>query len=150
MTKRVFASLLFSVLATTAVACGSEDPLPTREPEQVVFREDSTFGIDDFLEAGFEDSEELSATNLPIASSIWSGTYKGRDVEVRFYELHEHAAGPGVNSAKAIVDANKVGEGTATPEVSGFTQYVVAGNAVILCDDAELCLELARSIPSGA
>ena len=109
--------------------------------------------MESFVEAGFKKSKEFSIETVPGAISIWYGFYNRRDVEIRFFDSHEQAVGPGVASARAAVDrspnTNRDGAALfASGQRTSFDDFMVAGNAVILCQtEIGACVEMVNSIP---
>ena len=156
--------IVFVALAMSACGTGSVDtaesagePLSatgvSSDEEPVVVRAGDTFTVDSFVEAGFKKSKELSIETVPGAISIWYGFYNRRDVEIRFFDSHEQAAGPGAASARAAVDrspnTNRDGAALfASGQRTSYDDFMVAGNAVILCQtEIGACVELVNSIP---
>ena len=84
---------------------------------------------------------------------MWYGFFSQRDVEIRFYETHQLAMGPGVESARAAVGRSpnsNIGGGiiTSTGNRTQYNDFMVAGNAVILCQtNIAPCVELVANIP---
>lgn len=156
MSKRKIAAVLLGILGLVAVACGSGSAsdsagAPADEGPAIV-RAADTFTIDTFTAAGFKKSKEFSTETVPDATSIWYGFYSQRDVEIRFYDSHLLAIGPGVESAAAAVGRSpnsNIGGGiiTSTGNRTQYDDFMVAGNAVILCQrDIAPCVELVESI----
>ncbi len=152
------------VLAMPACGTGSVDtPESAGEPlsatsvstdeEPIIVRVDATFTVESFVEAGFKKSKEFSIETVPGAISIWYGFYSRRDVEIRFFDSHEQAVGPGVASARAAVDrspnTNRDGAALfASGQRTSFDDFMVAGNAVILCQtEIGACVEMVNSSP---
>ena len=88
----------------------------------------------------------------PDAIEIWYGFYNKKDIEIRFYTDHSKANTSGIESAEAAVgravNANsKGGIITSTNNRVSYQSYVVAGNAVILCQDLlNNCKDLADKL----
>lgn len=149
-----FLAVIMAV-ALALAACGSDSggATDTAEDGPLVVRDGDTFNADSFVNAGWKKSKEFSTETVPESNAIWYGFYKGQDVEIRFYDSHADALGPGVESASAAVNrvSNANLEGNAIFASGQRTQYadfLVAGNAVILCQtDISICAELVENIP---
>ena len=89
---------------------------------------------------------------MPDSNAIWFGFYKSQDVEIRFYDSHADAMGPGMDSANAAVNrvsnANLEGNAIfASGQRKQYSDFLVAGNTVILCQSLiEVCEELVENI----
>ena len=155
-------ALLFVALLTAfAVACGSESKSayePIGGPDTTgifVLRESESFTLDSFTAAGFKKSKEFSTETVPQATSIWYGFYSQRDIEIRFYPDHETAKGAGRESAAAAIGRSpnsNIGGGiiTSAGNRTQYNDYLVAGNAVLLCQtDIVPCKELAEKLSGG-
>ena len=156
-------SLRMTVLTSLCVAvamllaCGSgsngdsETPDDAENEGPIVTRSADTFSVESFVAAGFKKSKEFSTETVPEATSIWYGFYSQRDVEIRFYESHDRALGPGVESAEAAVGRSpnsNIGGGiiTSAGNRTQYNDFLVAGNTVILCQtDVLPCSEMAES-----
>ena len=150
--------IAISVLAVMALACGSDDSAPDAETVvedegPPVVRTGETFAVDDFVDAGWKKSKEFSAATVPKAESVWYRFYDRRDVEIRFYASHEDAIGEGVVSAESVMARSpnsNIGGGiiTSAGNRTQYEAYLVAGNAVVLCQtDVTACVELVGNIP---
>ncbi len=156
--RRGIVSVVMLSLALTA-ACGSGSGSDATEaPEQegpIVIREADSFTLDSFTSAGFKKSKEFSTETVPEADTIWYGFYSQRDVEIRFYSSHELARSAGADSAADAVGRSpnsNIGGGiiTSTGNRTQYNDYLVVGNAVVLCQtDIDPCLELAELLEAG-
>lgn len=148
------------LLLILAAACGSSSETDSGNPgasevgEPIVIRSEDSFTVDSFTAAGFKKSKEFSTETVPEAAAIWYGFYSQRDVEIRFYDSHELAAGPGANSAEQAVGRSpnsNIGGGiiTSAGNRTQYNDYLIAGNAVILCQtEVSPCVELAEMLQS--
>ena len=166
MQRFLVSTVLIGVVALAPAACGtgstetsgsaddqvSSAGVPSDEGP-VVVRAGDTFTVDSFVNAGFKKSKELSTETVPEATSIWYGFYSRRDVEIRFYDSHEQATGPGVVSAQAVIErvpnANRDGAAIfASGQRTSYDDFMVAGNTVILCQtEISACAQMTDSIP---
>ncbi len=162
MFRRLIVISMMGIVAVAIAACGSDS---SDEPAgaaaaaeddpvgQVIVRTGDSFDVDSFVAAGFKKSKEFSTETVPEAVSIWYGFYSQRDVEIRFYGSHAEALGPGAESARAAVDRSpnsNIGGGiiTSTGNRTQYHDYLIAGNAVVLCQtEITACEELAGQLP---
>lgn len=146
---------LFYIFSLFFLSCGSseisKDKTTSTSDEFSYFlitKEDEYFNVESFINAGWKKSKSFitDATDkegnllTPDAEEIWYGFYNQKDIEIRFYIDHSKAATSGVESAETAVgravNANsKGGIITSTNNRVSYQSYVVAGNAVILCQD---------------
>ncbi len=161
LNRRATVSLLLTLVAVFALACGSgsdsgansDSPGASDVEEPTVIRSSDSFTVDSFTVAGFKKSKEFSTETVPEAAAIWYGFYDQRDVEIRFYDTHELAIGPGVASAEQAVGRSpnsNIGGGiiTSAGNRTQYNDFLVAGNAVILCQtNVAPCIELAELLP---
>ncbi|MCH8102141.1 MAG: hypothetical protein IIB28_03160 [Chloroflexi bacterium] len=162
MFRRLVVLSMMGIVAVAIAACGSDSPstpagaAASAEDDSVgsvIVRTGDTFDVDSFVAAGFKKSKEFSTETVPDASSIWYGFYSQRDVEIRFYGSHEDALGPGADSARAAIDRSpnsNIGGGiiTSTGNRTQYHDYLIAGNAVVLCQtEITACQELAGQLP---
>ena len=140
-----------------AVACGSDSVSPAAPPdaagaesgsavsgdvqsEPVVVRSDDIFTLDSFTSAGWKKSKQYSPDTVPGATDVWYGFYNQKDIEIRFYPDHQTALSNGAASAEeSIESAVKRSRGGRLLDVSGgsfsgYGDYVIAGNAILLCE----------------
>ncbi len=153
------AIIMAGLLALALVACGSDSPASTdtssdgTDDGPPIVRESDNFSHDSFVGAGWKSSKEFSTETVPESTAIWYGFYKSQDVEIRFYGSHADALGPGIESANAAVgrvsNANLEGNAIfASGQRAQYADFMVAGNAVILCQsDITICAELVDNIP---
>ena len=118
---------------------------PIEIPSQVV-RAGEEFTTDSFVGAGWKKSKEYSTETVPGAREIWYGFFNQRDVEIRFFASHEAALEQGIPVVEsAITDNVKRSKGGRLLDFSGgsfsaYNAYVVAGNAILLCElDISAC-----------
>lgn len=162
MLHRLFVISTIALAALAIAACGSDSEsnpgaaAASAEEDSVgsvIVRTEGTFDVDSFVAAGFKKSKEFSTETIPEASAIWYGFYSQRDVEIRFYGSHSEAIGTGAESARAAVDRSpnsNIGGGiiTSTGNRTQYHDYLVAGNAVVLCQtDISACEEMAGQLP---
>ena len=118
----------------------------------VIIRNGDVFDVDSFVNAGWKKSKEFSTETVPDSNAIWFGFYKSQDVEIRFYDSHADAMGPGMASANSAVNrvsnANLEGNAIfASGQRKQYSDFLVAGNTVILCQSLiEVCEELVENI----
>lgn len=139
------------------VACSSEsgdsEAAATDEDAPVIVRTTGTFDVDSFINAGWKKSKEYPTDTVPESTAILYGFYQSQDVEIRFYTSHAKAIGPGMDSANEVVDrtpnSNLQGNALfAGDQRTGYSDFMVAGNTVILCQTLiEICEELVENIP---
>ena len=149
------AVLTGAVLTLLIVACGSDsgEAAAPGVDAPVVIRNGDMFDVDSFVNAGWKKSKEFSTETVPDSNAIWFGFYKSQDVEIRFYNSHADAMGPGMDSANSAVDrvsnANLEGNAIfASGQRKQYADFLVAGNTVILCQSLiEVCEELVENIP---
>lgn len=165
MFRRLFVIFLIAIAALVIAGCGSDPAGDSSAPDSagapaeddsvgaVIVRTGETFDVDSFVAAGFKKSKEFSTETIPEASAIWYGFYSQRDVEIRFYGSHAEALGTGADSARAAVDRSpnsNIGGGiiTSTGNRTQYHDYLIAGNAVVLCQtEISACEELAGLLP---
>ena len=148
-------SFSFYIFSLVLLSCGSgdisEDETSTTSEEFSYFfitKEDGYFNVENFVNAGWKKSKSFITDALdkegkpltPDAKEIWYGFYNRKDIEIRFYENHLKALSSGADSAETAVgravNANsKGGIITSTNNRVSYQSYVIAGNAVILCQD---------------
>ena len=159
--------LLFYIFSLVLLSCSSgdisEDETSTASEEFSYFfitKEDGYFNVENFVNAGWKKSKSFITDALdkegklltPDAKEIWYGFYNKKDIEIRFYEDHSKAMSSGADSAEAAVgravNANsKGGIITSTNNRVSYQSYVIAGNAVILCQDLlDNCRDLAGKL----
>jgi len=145
-------ALLLLIVACSSDSGGGE-AAATDEDGPVITRIADTFDVDSFVNAGWKKSKEYSTETVPSSNAIWYGFYQSQDVEIRFYNSHTDAMGPGMDSANEVVDRtpNSNLQGNALfsgDQRTGYNDFMVAGNTVILCQSLiEICEELVGNIP---
>ena len=143
-----------AVLPLLIVACGSDsgEAATPGVDAPVIIRNGDVFDVDSFVNAGWKKSKEFSIETVPDSNAIWFGFYKSQDVEIRFYDSHADAMGPGMDSANSAVNrvsnANLEGNAIfASGQRKQYSDFLVAGNTVILCQSLiEVCEELVENI----
>jgi len=143
-----------AVLPLLIVACGSDsgEAATPGVDAPVIIRNGDVFDVDSFVNAGWKKSKEFSTETVPDSNAIWFGFYKSQDVEIRFYDSHADAMGPGMASANSAVNrvsnANLEGNAIfASGQRKQYSDFLVAGNTVILCQSLiEVCEELVENI----
>ena len=143
------------ILLLLIIGCGSDsgEAAAPGVDAPVVIRNGDMFDVDSFANAGWKKSKEFSTETVPDSNAIWFGFYKSQDVEIRFYDSHADAMGPGMDSANSAVDrvsnANLEGNAIfASGQRKQYADFLVAGNTVILCQSLiEVCEELVENIP---
>ena len=155
-TRPLIFVILIVVLPMLFAACGSDSGATSgtqAEDGPLVLRVGDTFTVDTFVEGGFKKSKEFSTETVPLAASVWYGFYSQRDVEIRFYSSHADALTAGVESALAAIGRSpnsNIGGGiiTSAGNRTQYADYLVAGNAVVLCQqDIVPCEEMVAAIP---
>ena len=144
-----------AALLLLIVACSSDsgEVASPGEDGPIVVRIGDMFDVDSFVNAGWKKSKEYPTETVPGSNEIWYGFYQSQDVEIRFYASHTDATGPGVDSANTVVDRvpNSNLQGAALfagDQRTGYSDFMVAGNTVILCQSLiEVCEELVENIP---
>ena len=152
MISKALVLCLVSVAATLLIAsCGAEDTsgneLDTNgEVPPLITRTDQTFTPDSFAQAGWKKSKQYDTATVPQATEIWYGFFNQRDIEIRFYKSHEDALEFGIPAAESSIEgAVKRSQGGRLLDFSGgsfsaYADYLVAGNAVLLCEfDRSTC-----------
>ena len=155
--KSILVSLLVFVIASFVIGCGSATDGPAEsgggEPAVVAVdenavvaigdrselrastRPNSTFTVDDFIEAGWKKNKEYPLDTLPEATGAYFGFYNRKDIELRFYPSHGVAMSAGKDSAEGAIKTEKLsGRGAGFSSVTLYGAYLVAGNVVMLCE----------------
>ena len=148
---------LVSVAATFLIAsCGAEDTASNELETNggvppLITRSDQTFTPDSFAQAGWKKSKQYDTATVPRATEIWYGFFNQKDIEIRFYPSHKDAIDFGITAAESSIEgAVKRSQGGRLLDFSGgsfsgYADYVVVGNAVLLCQlersTCELLLE---------
>jgi hypothetical protein len=166
MTRRTLAYLSLLLILAIEVSCSSSSPAPDAASpvasddsedisvESQTVRSDEIFTADSFVAAGWKKSKQYSTETVPGAHEIWYGFYSQRDIEIRLYASHEDALALGKPVAEsAIVENVKRSRGGLLLDVSGgsfsaYNAYIVAGNAILLCElDISSCEGLVENLP---
>lgn len=157
LTRRL-SLLVLLLISATLIACGSsgtsQESVDSSERESLepvpILSPDSTFTIDQLIDAGWKSSRQLSAETLPNAQSAWYGFYQQRDVEVRIYPSHQAALTDGTGPADEATGRGKpapfaVGGISATR--TSYGAYAIAGNLVVPCEvQISECIGLLESL----
>ena len=155
--KSILVSLLVFVIASFVIGCGSATDGPAesgggelavvsvdenavvaigdRSELRASTRPNSTFAVDDFIEAGWKKNKEYPLDTLPEATGAYFGFYNRKDIELRFYPSHGVAMSAGKDSAEGAIKTEKLsGRGAGFSSVTLYGAYLVAGNVVMLCE----------------
>lgn len=104
------------------------------------------YDYDGFVQAGWKQHQVYDTATLPQAESARYGFYNRRDVEIRFYPDHATALDAGVASAEEAID-RQVHDGSGFASRRIYGAYLVAGNAVMLCEvQVSDCLALIEAV----
>ena len=157
MISKALVLCLVSVAATLLIAsCGAEDTTSSElaadgEVPPLITRSDQTFTTDSFTQVGWKKSKQYDTATVPQATEIWYGFFNQRDIEIRFYPSHQDAIDFGITAAESSIEgAVKRSQGGRLLDFSGgsfsgYADYIVVGNAVLLCQlersTCELLLE---------
>ncbi|MCZ6538322.1 MAG: hypothetical protein O6922_00655 [Chloroflexi bacterium] len=145
MISKALTLCLVAVAAMLLVAsCGSDDTASSEltsdgEVPPLITRIDQTFTPDSFVQAGWKQSKQYDTATVPQAIEIWYGFYNQKDIEIRFYPSHQEAIEFGITAAESSIEgAVKRSQGGRLLDFSGgsfsgYADYVVVGNAVLLC-----------------
>ena len=150
LTKLTFlATFTFTMLVL--IACGSEETISDETAS--ILLSDRNFTPDSFVTAGWKKSKQYDTATVPESGEIWYGFFNQKDIEIRFYETHEAAVEFGVPAATSSIEgAIKRSKGGKLLDFSGgsftgYADYLVAGNAVLLCEfDRTRCDQLVANI----
>jgi hypothetical protein len=146
-------TLLIVVIAACSSGPSDSEAIATDEDGPAIIRTTDSFDVDSFIDAGWKKSKEYSTETVPESNAIWYGFYQSQDVEIRFYNSHADAIGPGMDAANEVVDRtpNSNLQGAALfsgDQRTGYNDFMVAGNTVILCQTLiEVCEGLVENIP---
>ena len=146
-------TLLIVVIAACSSGPSDSEAIATDEDGPTIIRTTDSFDVDSFIDAGWKKSKEYSTETVPESNAIWYGFYQSQDVEIRFYNSHADAIGPGMDAANEVVDRtpNSNLQGAALfsgDQRTGYNDFMVAGNTVILCQTLiEVCEGLVENIP---
>jgi len=158
ITKRILLAT-FTLTLGVLIACGcqnstSEDPSAKEGVgTSSILLSDRNFTPDAFVKAGWKKSKQYDTTTVPESTEIWYGFFNQKDIEIRFYETHEAAIELGIPAATSSIEgAVKRSKGGKLLDFSGgsftgYADYLVAGNAVLLCEfDRTRCDQLIANI----
>ena len=155
---KFFLSIFFIVLT----ACNGQPELKEKEnpiaettmdSSQLITRNTDTFTTDSFIKAGWKKSKQYDTETVPNATEIWYGFYNRKDIEIRFYDSHQEAIEFGIPAAEASIEgAVKRSKGGKLLDFSGgsfsgYADYLIAGNAILLCEmDITACELLMENV----
>ena len=138
-------TILAFFVGISLTACGSTSPA-----DQTIIDDDSAavsvvlsdqhFTPGSFTTAGWKKSKQYETATVPESIEIWYGFFQQKDIEIRFYASHEAALEYGVPAAEGSIEgAVKRSKGGNLLDVSGgsftgYSDFLVAGNAVLLCE----------------
>ena len=155
---KFFLSIFFIVL----IACNGQPELKEKEnpiaettmdSSHLITRNTDTFTTDSFIKAGWKKSKQYDTETVPNATEIWYGFYNRKDIEIRFYDSHQEAIEFGIPAAEASIEgAVKRSKGGKLLDFSGgsfsgYADYLIAGNAILLCEmDLSACELLMENV----
>ncbi|MBU87776.1 MAG: hypothetical protein QF908_00400 [Dehalococcoidia bacterium] len=155
---KIFLSFFFIIL----IACNGENELKEKEnpiaetmvnSSHLITRNTETFTTDSFIKAGWKKSKQYDTETVPNATEIWYGFYNRKDIEIRFYDNHQEAIEFGIPAAEASIEgAVKRSKGGKLLDFSGgsfsgYADYLIAGNAILLCEmDLSACELLMENV----
>ena len=151
ISKALVLCLVSLATALLVVSCGAEDTASGEldtdgEVPPLITRSDQTFATDSFTQVGWKKSKQYDTATVPQATEIWYGFFNQRDIEIRFYKSHQDALEFGIPAAESSIEgAVKRSQGGRLLDFSGgsfsaYADYLVAGNAVLLCEfDRSTC-----------
>ncbi|MQG47263.1 MAG: hypothetical protein FI685_04135 [SAR202 cluster bacterium] len=155
---KIFLSIFFIIL----IACNGENELKEKEnpiaetmvnSSHLITRNTETFTTDSFIKAGWKKSKQYDTETVPNATEIWYGFYNRKDIEIRFYDNHQEAIEFGIPAAEASIEgAVKRSKGGKLLDFSGgsfsgYADYLIAGNAILLCEmDLSACELLMENV----
>jgi|TARA_B100001971_G_C18106230_1_gene491654 hypothetical protein len=155
---KIFLSIFFIIL----IACNGENELKEKEnpiaettvdSSHLITRNTETFTMDSFIKAGWKKSKQYDTETVPNATEIWYGFYNRKDIEIRFYDNHQEAIEFGIPAAEASIEgAVKRSKGGKLLDFSGgsfsgYADYLIAGNAILLCEmDLSACELLMENV----
>ena len=157
ITKRILLAT-FTLTLGILIACGgqnstSEDPSAKEGGTSSILLSDRNFTPDSFVQAGWKKSKQYDTATVPESTEIWYGFFNQKDIEIRFYETHEAAVELGIPAATSSIEGAVIrSKGGKLLDFSGgsftgYADYLVAGNAVLLCEfDRTRCDQLIANI----
>lgn len=143
--KHIIKVIIWAMLIFAIATCGSEGSSSSESSDEssatdAIVLTDQFFSTDSFIAAGWKKSKEYDTATVPESTEIWYGFFQQKDIEIRFYASHEEAIEHGVPSAEESIEgAVKRSKGGELLDVSGgsftgYADFLVAGNAVLLCE----------------
>ena len=143
--KHIIKVIIWAMLIFAIATCGSEGSSSSESSDKssatdAIILTDQFFSTDSFIAAGWKKSKEYDTATVPESIEIWYGFFQQKDIEIRFYASHEAAIEHGVPSAEESIEgAVKRSKGGELLDVSGgsftgYADFLVAGNAVLLCE----------------
>ena len=117
-----------AVAETDIVAIGDDADISAKTRPNAVYAD-----YDAFVQAGWKQHQVYDIATLPMAVSARYGFFNRRDVEIRLYPNHSSALDAGVASAEEAID-RQVHDGSGFASRRVYGAYLVAGNAVMLCE----------------
>jgi|TARA_B100001142_G_scaffold220674_1_gene218863 hypothetical protein len=137
----IFAFLVcISLTACSSTAPADQSIIDDDSAAISVVLSDQNFTPGSFITAGWKKSKQYETTTVPESIEIWYGFFQQKDIEIRFYPSHEVALEYGVPAAEQSIEgAVKRSKGGKLLDVSGgsftgYSDFLVAGNAVLLCE----------------
>ncbi|MGY8879071.1 MAG: DUF6810 family protein, partial [Dehalococcoidia bacterium] len=143
--KHIIKVIIWAMLIFAIATCGSEGSSSSESSDEssatdAIVLTDQFFSTDSFIAAEWKKSKEYDTATVPESTEIWYGFFQQKDIEIRFYASHEEAIEHGVPSAEESIEgAVKRSKGGELLDVSGgsftgYADFLVAGNAVLLCE----------------
>lgn len=109
-------------------------------------RPSAVYEYEEFVQVGWKQHQVYDTATLPQAESARYGFFNRRDVEIRSYPDHASALDAGVASAEEAID-RQVHDGSGFASRRIYGAYLVAGNAVMLCEvQVSDCLALIEAV----
>lgn len=141
--------LLIIIFAfSTLISCSSDGAetatsLSDEIATSLITLEEKNYTIDDFKNIGWKKNKKLDNSSFESTESIWYGFYNKRDVEVWIYNSHSNAIENGITYAEEAINKNPTNKDPTNPTEIRYHAYLIAGNALILCEDSlEDCKQL--------
>ena len=160
-TLTVYSVVALACSLALTISCGSDDSsapaAPSVDESTIVTigddadisaqtRPNAVYGYDVFVQAGWKQHQVYDTATLPEAESARYGFFNRRDVEIRLYPNNASALGAGVGSAEEAID-RQVHDGSGFASRRVYGAYLVAGNAVMLCEvQVADCLNLLEAV----
>jgi len=141
--------LLIIIFAfSTLISCSSDaiktsTSLSDEIAKSIITLEEKNYIIDDFINIGWKKNKKLDNSLFKSTQGIWYGFYNKRDVEVWIYNSHSDAIENSITYAEEAINKNPTNKDPTNPTEIRYHAYIVAGNALILCEDSlEDCKQL--------